>query len=100
MASNFNEVMTMDLKEVRVDKYRYIIYMIDTFTTFTVAAFIRDKKASTIVHNVMLHWVSAGYGRPGKIWTDVGGDGPTDGRGSGDKSRDWSRICSMYEWDE
>ena len=64
----------MDLKEVRVDKYRYILYMIDVFTRFTVVVFIRDKKASTIVHNVMIHWVSAGYGHPGKIWTDVGGE--------------------------
>ena len=66
--------MTMDLKEVRVDKYGYILYMIDAFTRFTVAVLIRDKKASTKVHNVMLHWVSAGYRRPGKIWTDVGGE--------------------------
>ena len=55
VASNFNKVMTMDLKEVRVDTCRYILNMIDTFTRFTVAVFIQDKKASTIVHNVMLH---------------------------------------------
>ena len=37
-------------------------------------AFLSVKKCpETIVHNVMLHWV-ANYGRPGKIWTDVGGE--------------------------
>jgi hypothetical protein len=73
-ASEFGEVLTMDLKEVKVHRFRYILHMIDAFTRFTVSVFINDKKAETIVHHVMLHWVSAGYGRPGKIWTDVGGE--------------------------
>ena len=72
-ASEFGEVLTMDLKEVKVHRFRYIFHMIDAFTRFTVSVFINDKKPETIVHHSMLHWVSH-YGRPGKIWTDVGGE--------------------------
>ena len=72
-ACEFDEVLTMDLKEVKVHRFKYILHMIDAFTRFTVSVFINDKKPETIVHNTMLHWVSH-YGRPGKIWTDVGGE--------------------------
>ena len=44
VASEFGEVLTMDLKEVKVQNYRYILHMIDAFTRFTVSVFIRDKK--------------------------------------------------------
>ncbi len=53
---------------------RYILHMIDTFTRMTVSVFIKDKKPETIVHNLMKNWVSVGYGRPEKIWTDMGGE--------------------------
>ena len=72
-AAEFGEVLTMDLKQVKVHRYCYILHMIDAFTRFTVSVFIRDKKPETIIHHIMLHWVSH-YGRPGKIWTDVGGE--------------------------
>ena len=73
VSSEFTEVITMDLKEIKVHRYKYILHMIDGYSRFTVSVFIRDKRPETIVHNVMLHWV-ANYGRPGKIWTDVGGE--------------------------
>ena len=73
VSSEFTEVLTMDLKEIKVHRYKYILHMIDGYSRFTVSVFIRDKRPETIVHNVMLHWV-ANYGRPGKIWTDVGGE--------------------------
>ena len=47
--------------------------MIDTFTRMNVSVFMRDKKLDTVIHYVMKNWVSVGYSRPGKIWTDVGG---------------------------
>ena len=72
-ASEFQEVLTLDLKEVKAEQYRYILHMIDAYTRYTCSVFIRNKKPDTIVHQVMSCWVS-NFGRPGKIWTDVGGE--------------------------
>ena len=72
-ASDFGEVLTLDLKEVKVGQFRYIFHMIDGFTRFTVSVFLRDKKPETIIHNMMASWV-ANYGRPGRCWSDVGGE--------------------------
>ena len=73
-ASDFNEVLTLDLKEVKVQSYKYIFHMIDGFTRLTVSVFLRNKKPETIVHHLMLNWVSVGYGRPKRMWTDNGGE--------------------------
>ena len=73
-ASEFNEVLTMDLKEVNIKSYKYILHMIDAFTRLTVSVLIQNKRPETIVHNVMKNWVSVGYGRPKRIWTDMGGE--------------------------
>ena len=73
-ATEFNQVLTMDLKEVKVLNYQYILHMIDRFTRLGVSVFIHNKKPETIVHNLMKHWVSVGYGTPCRIWTDVGGE--------------------------
>ena len=72
-ASEFNEVLTVDLKDAKVHNYKFILYMIDAFTRQTVGVFIRDKKPATVVHNLMLHWVTV-YGRPARMWSDVGGE--------------------------
>ena len=48
--------------------------MIDGFTRLGVSVFIHNKKPDTIVHNLMKHWVSVGYGTPCRIWTDVSGE--------------------------
>ena len=50
-----------------------ISYMIDTFTRQTGGVLIRDKKLATVVHNLILHWVSV-YGCPARLWSDVGGE--------------------------
>ena len=52
-ASDFNEVLTLDLKEVKVESYKYIFHMIDGFTRLTVSVFLRNKKPETIVHHLM-----------------------------------------------
>ena len=43
-ASEFNKVLSLDLKEVKVKKIRYILHMIDVFTRLGVSIFIKDKK--------------------------------------------------------
>ena len=72
-ACEFQEILTMDLKEVKVGSFNYILHMIDALTRFTCSVFIEDKKADTIIHHVMKNWVS-NYGRMKKIWSDVGGE--------------------------
>ena len=57
-ACEFQEILTMDLKEVKVGSFNYILHMIDAFTRFTCSLLIEDKKADTIIHHVMKNWVS------------------------------------------
>ena len=71
--SDFGEILTMDLKEVKVGPYRYIFHMIDAFTRFAASFFITNKTPDTIVSNMCTSWV-ANYGRPKKCWSDVRGE--------------------------
>ena len=63
IAWEFNEVLTMDLKEVKVLQYKYILHMIDGFTRMTMSVFMKDKKADTVIHHFMQNWVTA-HGHP------------------------------------
>ena len=74
VASNFNEVVTLDLKEYKVKDYRYILHMIDAYTRFTVSVLIKDKKSETISDAILRNWVGASYGVFKRMWTDVGGE--------------------------
>ena len=65
-ANEFNKELMVELKDAMVQKYRYILYMINGFTRQTVGVFIRDKKTTTIVNSIMHHWVSV-YGRPARL---------------------------------
>ena len=73
IACESNEVLTMDLKEVKVLEYKYILHMIDGFTRMTMSVFMKDKKADTVIHHFMQNWVTA-HRRPKKIWSDVGSE--------------------------
>ena len=46
-ASNFNEIVTLDLKDCKEGIYRYILYIVDMFSRLTVGALISDKNPST-----------------------------------------------------
>lgn len=73
IACEFNEVLTMDLKEVKVQQYKYILHLIDGFTRMTMSFFMEDKEADTVIHHFMKNWVTV-HRRPAKIWLDVGGE--------------------------
>lgn len=73
-ASEFGEVLTLDLKEIKVKNFNYIFHMIDGFTRHTVSVFIPNKKPETIVNCLLTNWVGVGYGVPKKCWSDVGGE--------------------------
>ena len=55
-ATRRNQIVTMDLKEY--EDGRYILYLIDMFTRFTVGVFITNKKAETISEAVLRKWIS------------------------------------------
>ena len=65
-ASNFNQIVTMDIKYNT--KYEgiekpYILYMIDAFTRYKSAVFIPDKSAVTVVEAFLINWIRI-FGRP------------------------------------
>ena len=63
----------MDLKEVKVLQYKYILHMIDGFTRMTMSVFMEDKKVDKVIHHFMKNWVTA-HGRLKKIWSYVSGE--------------------------
>ena len=72
-SSNFNHVLAIDLKENR--RYSnappYILYMVDTFTRFKAAVFIKNKQGSTIAEHLVLDWVKY-HGAPKYLMSDRG----------------------------
>ena len=70
-----NEIVTMDLKEYDLNspKRKYICYFIDMFSRFTMAEFIPDKKADTIVNLLMNLWVRSNGMMEG-LHSDIGGE--------------------------
>ena len=71
MANDFGQVLTIDLKVWDMNKNVYIMYMIDMFTRFQVAAVIRSKEPGEIVKTLLLKWMPI-FGRVEKILTDNG----------------------------
>ena len=72
-STNFNHVLAIDLKENK--RYPtappYILYMVDTFTRFKAAVFIKNKRGSTIAEHLVLDWVKL-HGAPKYLMSDRG----------------------------
>ena len=73
MASDFGEVLGLDLKVWDKNKNIYILYMIDIFTRYQVATIIRNKEPDTIVKALTTKWFPI-FGKVNKIITDNGGE--------------------------
>ena len=76
VAADFGELLTLDLKEcdpILKQFCRYILHMIDAFTRFSVSVFVNRKLPTIIADMIMSKWVAL-FGRPKRIWTDVGGE--------------------------
>ena len=69
-AEDFNEILTMDLK---IWNGKYILYMIDMFTRYTVGTVIDRKRPNDVVDAVFYHWIKH-FGVPGRKMTDNGGE--------------------------
>ena len=70
MACDFNEKVAMDLK---LYKGKYILYLIDMFSRYTVAAVINRKRPSDVIDKIMEKWV-AYHGVMAALLSDNGGE--------------------------
>ena len=70
MANDFNQILSVDLK---IWEDKYILYMIDVFTRFTIGEIIKNKQPETIVKTMMRQWVKY-FGIMGGLISDNGGE--------------------------
>ena len=71
LATEFNEVVCMDLK--LIDSKYMILHLIDSATRYSMASIVRSKKATEIVHIVSEMWIKY-FGAPGTFMSDNGGE--------------------------
>ena len=73
--TDFNQVVTLDLKEIKEgNKKAYILWMICGFTRFIRGAVIKTKDGVTTFESLMNNWNWV-YGFPSKgFWSDNGGE--------------------------
>ena len=71
LASDFNEVVAMDL--IVLANGKYVLHLIDMFTRFSAACVRSSKKKDVIADAIMKIWISY-FGRPSKFLADNGGE--------------------------
>ena len=74
MASQFDEKVSMDLKQWNGPRIFHIIGMC---SRYTVSAFINRKKPSDVIDALMQRWIAV-FGTMGSIMTDNGGEFSSD----------------------
>ena len=73
-ASTINQVVSLDLKEVRKEK-KHILYCVNEFSGYIVAEVIKNKEPETIFKSFDRRWVHQGLGIPKEgIFSDNGGE--------------------------
>ena len=73
LSSDFGQVLCIDLKIWDHNKGIYILYMIDHFTRYQVAAIVKSKEPEAIVNAITLKWLPV-FGRVDSILSDNGGE--------------------------
>ena len=73
LASDFGQVLGIDLKIWDKNKGIYILYMIDLYTRYQVATIIRKKEPEEVVKAITTKWLPT-FGRVDKILSDNGGE--------------------------
>ena len=71
LASNFNEIVGMDLHEI--ESNLWYLHIIDIFSRQSAAGIIMTKQADIVIEKSFVHWVSV-YGVPQTIMNDNGGE--------------------------
>ena len=76
-SSDFNELVSWDLKDFK-NKYNfYILYCLDEFSKLIVGKIMRDKRPQSVIESFEEVWVYAaghGFGWPRQILSDNGGE--------------------------
>ena len=70
MASEFNEVVAMDIKFLNG---KMILHLIDHLSRYSAAAIINSKRPDEIVNKIFQIWISV-FGPPSKFFSDNGGE--------------------------
>ncbi|GAB1599884.1 hypothetical protein Ahia01_000265900 [Argonauta hians] len=70
LASDFNEVISMDLKFI---ESHGILHLIDNATKFSSAAVLKSKRKEEIVEKIFQHWIQI-FGSPDTFLSDNGGE--------------------------
>ena len=67
-----NETVCVDLKPVssilKEDSRKQIVYMVDSFSSFTAAGISDSKEANKVADVILKKWCLSGIGYPGKSW--------------------------------
>ena len=74
VASQFNEKVSMDLKQCNG---HWILHIIAMWSRYTVSVFINRKKPSDAIDALMQRWIAV-FGTMGSIMTDNGGEFSSD----------------------
>ena len=72
LATKFNQVVAMDLKQFRPGIYS--LHFIDLFTRHSLANVIRWKLPEVIINEVAMVWLASGFGPSEKFLMDNGGE--------------------------
>ncbi|CAC5411357.1 unnamed protein product [Mytilus coruscus] len=72
MATEFNEVVAVHLKEWKSNKY--FLHLIDIATRFSLATVIKRKTPDVIADKIMSLWIGNGMGPPKHFLADNGGE--------------------------
>ncbi|CAG2236150.1 unnamed protein product [Mytilus edulis] len=71
-ATEFNEVVAVDLKEWKPNTY--FLHLIDIATRFSLATVIKRKTPDVIADKIMSLWIGSGMGPPKRFLADNGGE--------------------------
>ena len=72
LATKFNQVIAMDLKQFRPGIY--FLHFIDLFTRYSLAKVIRRKLPEVIINEVAMVWLASGFGSSENFLIDNGGE--------------------------
>ncbi len=74
MADDFNQLLSMDIK---IYKDKNILYLIDTFTRYTIGTVLKSKEPEQVIRALMEKWIRY-FQKPKEIITDCGGEFTAD----------------------
>ena len=71
-ATEFNQVVTIDLKDYKDGEYNFICYLVDWHSKLTVGEQVKNKEMITIAEVILRKWCAVFGGRPDTLHSDRG----------------------------